>query len=438
TLINQVLDLSKIEAGRATLDESNFDLRHLLDEMEDIFRLRAKKKGLELRFEHTPAAPRHVRTDKTKLRQVLINLIENAIKFTKEGAVTVKMNHCPLNTNISVEEEKNPQTSTPGLFNFQFTISDTGPGVAPRELNGLFEAFVQTRAGRESHKGTGLGLAISRKFIQLMGGDVKAESQVGRGTTFTFHIRAGVVEAAEIDREKPARKVIAPAPDQPRYRLLIVDDNGDNRKVIANLLDPFDFELREARNGREAVEIWKTWRPRLIWMDIRMPVMSGSEATRQIREAAARRSPSGAGDPIIIAVSAGAFEEERDDAISAGCDDFLRKPFQETELFDLMAKHLGIRYVYEERLESERTGEEDVDKSVLTPERLSALPEEWLAALNAAAETTDPRASYKAIDRIRERDTPLAAALAELVRKYRFDIIQELFEGRKGEGPKGR
>lgn len=313
-----------------------------------------------------------------------------------------------------------------------FSISDTGPGIAPEELTDLFEAFVQTRSGRESHKGTGLGLAISRKFVELMGGGMNVESEVGRGTTFAFHIRVGAADAVDHESVEPSRKVIALEPNQPRRRILIVDDREDNRRLLVHLLNPLGFELREAENGLEAIEAWKSWRPHLIWMDIRMPVMDGDEATKRIRRSESRvldendsRPPSCA---RIIALTAGDPGEERGSMAASGFDDFLRKPFYETDVFGLMAKHLDVRFVYEGRVESDaaRSGEPDDDAP--DPAELRALPQELLEKFMFAVERTDPKGSIEVIERIRSHDAPLADALAALVGAYRFDIIQAHLE----------
>ncbi len=410
TLINQVLDLSKIEAGRITLDKTDFDLYLLLDEIEDMFRLHTKSKGLELLFERAPDVPRYIRTDKVKFRQVLINILNNAIKFTKQGGMSVRI-------------KQTSAVSKTSIASITFEVEDTGPGIAPDELNNVFEAFVQTETGRESYKGTGLGMAISRRFVELMGGEIQADSEVGRGTTFTFQIRAGLSEAADIETGKPDRKAIALKPNQPRYRILIVDDMEDNRQLLINLLKSFGFELREAANGREAIEIWKAWRPHLIWMDIIMPAMDGHEATKRIREAATRTATP---NPVIIAITAASFEQDRAAALSVGCDDFLCKPFREADVWELMTKHLGVRFVYEESAEKTPAKSEHAHKNILTLERWNAMPEELTAALKTSAERTDPKRSNAVINRIREHDEPLADALAELVRTYRFDIIQEL------------
>jgi len=414
TLINQVLDLSKIEAGRITLDERNFDLHNMLSELENMFRVQADNKALRLVFSHAGDVPRHIRTDEVRLRQVLINLLNNALKFTKEGGVTVR-------AGIADSED-----CKSGIRKLRFEIEDTGSGIASEESDMLFEAFVQTETGRQAQEGTGLGLPISRNFVRLMGGDITVRSEPGRGTTFTFDIQAGIAEAAETETIPAARRAVAPEPGQPRHRILIADDKADNRRVLDRLLSPFGFALREAGNGQEATEIWDRWKPHLIWMDIRMPVMSGYEAVRKIRN-----QESGIRHTVIIAVSASAYEEERAVAISEGCDDFLRKPFREADIFEMMSRHAGIRFIYEDdrKTESRRQGAES--KKMLTPEMLAVLPDDVLAEFRRVAEIADIRTVKRLTEQIRTEHESLADALTELLEDFRFDTLQELFG--KGE-----
>ncbi|MCP4403498.1 MAG: response regulator [bacterium] len=416
TLINQVLDLSKIEAGRITLNESNVDLHGLLSELEDMFRIQAQSKALHLVFDCSDDLPHAIRTDEVKLRQVLINLLNNAMKFTKKGGITVSIAYCRLRGPEPVEGNSEecslfPSTGS-GHHNLQCSISDTGPGIVSEELDMLFEAFSQTETGRQAREGTGLGLTISQKFVQLMGGDITVRSDVGHGTTVAFTIHAGIADAADTDTIAATRRAISLEPGQPCYRMLIADDNPDNRQLLVSLLSPFGFELREAVNGQEAVDIWEQWQPHLIWMDIRMPGMSGYDAATHIRSAARGH------EPVIIAVSASTFEEERSAALLKGCHDFLRKPFRDAEIFELLHTHLGVQFVYEEPRELSST-----QKCDDLPAALATLPDELLARLKEAATICDINTLQYMITEIRTAHLPLADALTDLIEGFEYTTI---------------
>ncbi|MBF0259814.1 MAG: transporter substrate-binding domain-containing protein [Desulfamplus sp.] len=406
TLINQVLDLSKIEAGRATLNSKGFDLHNLLNDIEDLFSMRAQEKHLKLLFERSPGLPRYIVTDEVKLRQVLINLLNNAVKFTKEGGIAVRVK-C---------KESDFKLSEPTVC---FEIEDTGPGIAPDESDKLFEAFLQTKSGQDSQEGTGLGLAISRKFVQLMGGDITVQSEVGKGSLFSFQIKAKITESSSINVREPTRRIIALEPGQPVYRLLIVDDKSDNRRLLVTLLAPLGFELKEAANGQEAVLTSEKWEPHLILMDMRMPVIDGYEATRQIKDTIKGQSIA------IIAVTASAFEEERAMVLSAGCNDFVRKPFREEEIFQMMNKHLGIRFVWEEDVPEElKSVKKEIEKP-LSMHLMENLSSELLSALEQAAIRGDSPAIELLIDEIRSIDGSLADALKDLSDNFEYDQILE-------------
>jgi signal transduction histidine kinase len=260
-LINDILSISKIEAGRATLNPRPFDLRRALLGLDEIFRIRAASKGVTLDVEIAPSLPDAVLGDEDKLRQILINLLGNAIKFTDEGGVTLRATWSEGRATVEVE--------------------DTGPGIAHDELEAVFEPFAQTESGRATQEGTGLGLAISRDLAQLMGGSLTVSSAPGRGSIFRFEV--ALPEAIPVAVEDDAPMVVGLEPGQPVFRVLIADDVADNRTLLDALMRSVGFEVRQARHGREAVEIWTSWQPHLIWMDVRMPVMDGIEATREIR-----------------------------------------------------------------------------------------------------------------------------------------------------------
>ncbi|HSF76201.1 MAG TPA: AAA family ATPase, partial [Microcoleus sp.] len=398
-LINQVLDLSKIEAGRTTLNESNFDLHRLLDDIENMFQLPAQNKGLQLLVERMPDVPQYVRTDEIKLRQILINLLSNAIKFTSKGGIYVKVKNHELADQIC------------------FEVEDTGAGIDVSELDQLFEAFVQTQTGEESQQGTGLGLTIARSFVQLMGGEMTVSSRAGGGTIFKFDIKVNPVESADRQREQPTRRVMAIAPNQPRYRILVADDAFDNRQLLAKLLSAIGFEVYEAKNGREAIEKWEQYSPHLIFMDMRMPVMDGYEATKQIKAKAPSSSPlvNCGGDiesqaTTIIAITASSFEEDKAMVLSIGCDDFVRKPFREANIFDVLHKHIGVQFVFEELNAAPSCTENEVN--VLTRTAFSELPPELVANLQQAISNLDLEQMQTVISQIREINQPLARAIA--------------------------
>jgi signal transduction histidine kinase/CheY-like chemotaxis protein len=408
TLINNILDLSKIEAGRTTINEKNFDLLALLNDIENMFRLKVEAKGLQLLVEHTPDVPQYVRTDEVKLRQVLINLINNALKFTESGGISVR-------AGIS-NAQKSPITN----YQLIFEVQDTGSGIAPEELEKLFEAFVQTETGKQAQEGTGLGLSVSHKFVELMGGKIKVNSTVGSGTTFAFNIQAIAVDAGKLQHKKTPRQVIALKPNQPKYRILIVDDKSINRQLLIQVLCPLGFELKEATNGMEAIEIWQVWSPHLIWMDMRMPIMDGYEATKQIKNTTKGKATA------IIALTASGLEEERGVFLSAGCDDFLRKPFREADIFELMHKHIGVDYIYEDSTVKKSGTVREYEEKLLTREAMATLPTEWLNNLQQAIENLDMRAIATILDQIQTENAPLALAIQSCLDNFDYDKILAL------------
>ncbi len=404
-LINDILEMSKIEAGRTTFNENSFDLHRLLDSLEAMLRLKADSKGLQFIVERTPEVPQYVKTDEGKLRQVLINLVGNAIKFTAEGGVTLRsktLDNCHL----------------------LFEIEDTGSGIATEEIDQLFEAFGQTEAGRKSQQGTGLGLPISQKFVQLMGGNIRVNSILGQGTMFAFDIQISLADSSEIETNKSIPKVIGLAPDQPEYRILAVDDRLESRMLLVKLLTSLGFSVREAANGQEAISQWKSWSPHLIWMDMRMPVMDGYEATKQIKATIKGQAT------VIIALTASAFEEERTVVLSSGCDDFMRKPFREEILLAKIAEHLGVCYIYEaEELGNQglaASSESNSEAQQPLEVHLSQMSAEWKAQLYQAAVECSDDLILELSEQIPQDNAPLAIAIKDLANNFLFEQILEL------------
>lgn len=338
-LINDVLEMSKIEAGRTMLNQHAFNFHTLLNDVDALFQMQAQEKGIDLSIDYTDDVPHTIYADEQKLRQVLINLLSNAIKFTQKGGVTVRVSTQLAESNGS--NESNDQTLrmlTIPTQHLTVEVIDTGPGIAPDELHNLFEVFVQTRTGQQSQEGTGLGLAICRNFAQLMGGTLTVQSEVGLGSSFTFAIPIALPEVSNEEEPRDMYQMLKLAPGQPTYRVLVVDDLPDNRHLLAEMLTRVGFEVQEACDGQEAIAVWERWKPHLIWMDIRMPVMDGYEATRRIKAQTNGQSTT------IVALSASAFEEERSHFLEAGCDDFVGKPFRDSDILDCMTKHLGVAY----------------------------------------------------------------------------------------------
>jgi PAS domain S-box-containing protein len=430
TLINQALDLAKIEAGRMIAFPTNFDLYRLLDDLQNMFQLRAENQDLQLLFWRSEDVPQYIRTDEVKLRQVLINLLGNAIKFTQTGGVSLRVQRAKsqivssdeTQTNFDLEGEnatlepilssqlENANLTTEDDLNnldscfLEFEIEDTGMGIAPSELENLFQAFVQTESGQKAQKGTGLGLTISRQFIQLMGGDITVKSQVDRGTIFKFEIAVNTVDVTAIPAPKINCEVIGLEPNQPSYRILIVDDREDNRQLLVKMLSPLGFAVQEASNGCEAVEVWETWQPHLILMDLRMPVMDGYEATVEIRARIQQREEEQTENedvniatppfliPKIIALTASTIEERRSFALLVGCDDFIRKPFRKTDIFETLNQHLGVNYLYSSSTGSDSTGDRNNvsdSTSNVTLFSMPQLPAEWISNMKQVIRSAD-------------------------------------------------
>ena len=457
-LINDILEMSKIEAGRTTLNVTSFDLFALLDNLQDMLQVRANSKGLQLVFEYdVRQLTLYIQTDSSKLRQVLLNLLGNAIKFTKTGSVTLKVkfnldepelpkeleNNTPPRQRAERQIDRigtavvdpsqpiNNESDIPSQF-LVFDVIDTGAGISPEEMDLLFEAFGQTETGRKSQQGTGLGLAISRKYIKLMGGDISVTSIIGMGSTFSFYIPVELSCSQEIISSTNYRQVIGLAVKQPQYRILVVDDATESRLLLVKSLSSLGFSVKEAVNGEEAIASWESWTPHLILMDIRMPVLDGYEATRIIKNKQSQIKASNTEhsvcnfQTVIIALSANVFEEDRKAMINAGCDDFVNKPFREEVLLEKLRYHLGLKYIYQENSHQKSA------ENQTTPEEVSNLlaqmPQEWLQELNYAAAQGSDRTISSLLKQIPQTKALLAEFLIDLNHNFQFEKIMELIK----------
>jgi signal transduction histidine kinase/ligand-binding sensor domain-containing protein/CheY-like chemotaxis protein len=397
-LINDVLSLSKIEAGRLTLDEHPFDPGALLGSLNEMFRLAAREKGLALRVDVEGTLPRGVRGDEGKLRQVLVNLLANAIKFTREGRVVLRASWSEGHA--------------------VFEVEDTGPGIAEEERGRLFQAFSQTDTGRKSAEGTGLGLAISQNFVRVMGGSLSLKTATGGGTCFRVELPLPATEGPAAEVAEPAAGLRL-APGQPPPRLLVVDDMPENRLLLGRILAGMGFEVREAADGPSALAAWEGWRPHLVWMDVRLGTIDGCEAAGEIRRREARK---GWPRTPVIALTAGVFDDH-ERVLASGCDEIVAKPFQVRTIAQVLSRYLGVRFA--EPALGEASPAQPTASSALDLHHVS---QEWRLALHSAVTLGDVQAAYRVVERIRENDEVLADALRGMIRSYRFDEILSLTE----------
>ncbi|HTS62586.1 MAG TPA: two-component regulator propeller domain-containing protein [Candidatus Acidoferrales bacterium] len=396
-LINEVLDMAKIEAGRKGLEIVSCDLKGLAREVAEMVRMRADQKGITLTVAESDDLPRFVRTDAGKVRQILINLLGNAVKFTEEGTVTLR--------------------SGGAAGEAVFEIEDTGVGIAPEDRERIFEAFVQVgRPG--SQKGTGLGLSITRQFVELMGGSISVASAPGKGSTFRVAFPVAPAQEAEVREPEGRDHRYRLQPGQPEWRILIVEDERENQLLLQRLLTDAGFSVRVAGDGEHGILVFQAWHPHFIWMDVRMPVMDGREATRRIR------ALEGGREVKIVAVTASTSESERGEVLAAGLDDFVRKPYRAAEVFECMARQLGVAYV------ADRGGA--VVRAAAPPvsaDDVAALPEEIRADLRTAVIALDRERLAAAIRRASEVDPRVGQGLAACAERFAYTSILKALGG---------
>jgi two-component system sensor histidine kinase/response regulator len=377
----------------------------MLEDVGKMFELRARDAGLDLELVVDADLPRHVRADAGKLREILMNLLSNAVKFTDEGGITLRAR------STSMPEDRS-------VVRLQLEVEDSGQGIEPEEQERIFELFYQARKTRNSVKGTGLGLAISKSFVEMMNGEISVDSTPGRGSLFRVGIPVALAEAAEgaaSGQAVPA--VVGLAPGQTR-RILVVEDNRENRLLLSSLLREAGFEVRVAENGEEAIEHFQHWQPHLIWMDMQMPVLDGYEATRRIRKLTG-------GEAVkILAITASPFKEQIQEILACGCDEFVGKPFRDHEIFETMARHLDIKYLFKD------TAEEALPKETfhLTAEMLAGIPAELMQKLNETTLVLNQEAILEVIDRIAEHEPNAAKRLRTLVQNFQIERIRKLLE----------
>jgi PAS domain S-box-containing protein len=420
SIINQVLDLAQLESNRVTLRIHRLDLWRLLDDLHNLFLLRTTEKGLIFTLTRSPAVPRWIETDEMKLRQILINLLDNAVKFTQVGEITLALDLTPATPD------------EPGQH-LRIQVIDTGCGISPADQAQLFQAFSQGTAGRESRQGTGLGLTISQEFVHLLGGSLSLSSQVNQGSCFYIYLPLNTPVSARPSGD--SRLPIGLQPDQPRYRILVVDDNPINRDLLIQTLQRLSLEVQEADNGLVALERWQDWQPHLVFMDLRMPGLDGYDTTRRLREAEARqhRIPK----TVIIGISATGIEHHYTLAREAGCDDFLPKPFEETDLFDALQQHLHLSYRYADPVPSDPPSPPPSSRQSLVT-ALDDLDGAIAQALEEALILGDATEIHHVIRTLAIAHPNLAKTLDQMVEQVMYDTILAALRQSRCQEPRKR
>ena len=402
-LINDILEMSRIEAGRLENHPTIFDLHALLSDVKMMFRVRTDAKGIALEFSVSEPVPRFIAADEGKLRQILINLLGNAVKFTDKGHVSLNVSAqpCPADNSLTL----------------MFDIKDTGPGIPEDDIPNIFVSFEQSPAGREK-EGTGLGLAICREYLHFLGGQITVQSRPGEGSVFSFTFPAMEGRAEDLPVTTSIPNVLGLAPGQPPRRILVVDDKETNRDILVRMLERVGFQTKEARNGKEALALFHSWMPHVIMMDIRMPGMDGVTATRLIKESEQGKNT------VVIAVSASALEDERIDILKYGADDFIRKPFKESVILEEIKNHLHVEYLYEGHPLEETN---DSGPMVIHPGSLQNMPADLILGIRKALEGGYHEDLIRMIKDIEKTDPRTGRTLLAMAEGYEYDLLLTLF-----------
>ncbi len=407
TLINDILEMSKIEAGKLQLNITPLDLSALVRNVTDMMELRAREKGLQLLIEQSSALPSVIMADEVRLRQILINLLGNAIKFTEQGAVTLRMG-----------------TKQNAHVHLIFEIEDSGSGLSAEDQQRLFQPFMQFGKQPGDNKGTGLGLSITRQYVQMMGGSINVESTLGKGSLFRVDLPLNEVKAAEpLPPQKTEKsEVIGLATDQPLYRILIVETQLESQLLLSQLMQHIGFEVKVAEDAKQGVTLFQSWHPHLIWMDRQMPDMEGIEATKAIR------ALPGGKEVKIVAVTASI--EQQDEMLAAGMDDFVRKPYRFNEIYECLTRQLGVKYAY-----AETPTKAESASAPLTADMMAVLPEKLRHELKAALESLIAEQIGAVLEQVKPYDATLYQTLSRLVDNYDVPSILKVLKTNEAAAP---
>ena len=413
-LINDVLDMSKIESGRITFNPETFDLVYLLEGIETMFKQRASDKNLNFSLEKQVNVSQYIITDRGKLRQILFNLLGNAVNYTCRGDITLKISEMdkPLHSDFSEQQALNINQETW----VRFEITDTGIGISQKDIGSIFNQFIQVDQKTVRKSGAGLGLTICQSFVQIMGGCLNVESMEGKGSTFWFDLPVQIPDPDNIVKPESPNRPIGLAPDQPQYRILIIEDHEESRIVLSRLLEIVGLNVLAVNNGETGISAVSTFQPDLVLMDIRLPVMDGLAATKIIKSTEIGK------DIPIIALTAHAFKRERLKILAAGCDNLICKPYDEAELFAMLVSHLGVKFEYEKKPLKKKISPIVTEKP-LNLTSLTQLPQELSEELQAAAIELNYKRSIDCIEEIRLFDSRLADMLERLASTFKFEEI---------------
>ncbi|NJR69936.1 MAG: response regulator [Synechococcales cyanobacterium CRU_2_2] len=412
SLINNVLDLSTLEAEQIAPVYSHFDLHWLLEqEIWNLFDQQAATKGLRFEILQDPAVPQYVYTDPVRLRQILINLVGNAIKFTQSGQVSLRVSAIAATCSLDAD------TPTSGEL-LRFSIMDTGPGIAHPQLPDLFTTFSPADRVPE---GAGLGLSLSYQLAHLLGGELAVESQLGEGSTFTLTLPVQRSDATEGQRAIDFRAVIGLAPGQLSYRILVVDSDLDNQQFLVSLLTQVGFQVQAVRHGTEVLPLWERWQPSLVLIDIQFPNLDGPALVRQLKN-----TPQGQHTPVII-LTASVFEQNQAEIMATGCDHYLKKPVDAAEILSTIQRHLQVTYLYADSNPAAPSGETADESQILSVSRLSQLQTLWLDDFYQALAIGATAQMYQLIDQLPPEQSEVAIALERQISQYRFQTLLELF-----------
>ncbi|MFP4111063.1 MAG: PAS domain S-box protein [Desulfonatronovibrio sp.] len=408
-LINNVLEMSKIEAGGVSATMNDFSLQDMLDELEKIFLLQARQKGLQLLMEKEENVPLFIHSDESKLRQIFLNLLGNAVKMTDSGGIAVRIKCVAQGDGLNVDPEN---------LLLRVEIEDSGPGIAADDLERIFSSFTQAKNG-EAAGGTGLGLAISRGLVELLGGSLKVKSREGQGTCFYLDIPVKPAREVTPGEIKKEGRVIGLENSTEQFRILVVDDQPDNLALVRELLTPVGFEIFTAQGGEEAIEIFQQVEPHLILMDMRMPGMDGYETTARIKSTKlGRKIP-------VVAVTASAFVDDEKRIRASGVDGYVRKPFRQEVLYAEIKRHLELNYtcVLDEELDGAGFMSEEI-----VPEDMSLLPEGLAQNMLDAISSGDIITLKKLITQVGNIDHRVSRGLMKLAKKYDYEKLISLLQ----------